>query len=109
MGFLPLAFLPFSEQIQKLPIPAMKRIHKGFEELDELIYGMIAQRRAGPADRGDLLSMLMAAVDTDAARGESTTMSDTQLHDEWRDRAAGRSRDDGECAELCAVAAGEAS
>lgn len=82
MGFLPLAFLPFSEQIQKLPIPAMKRIHKGIAELNELIYGMIAQRRADSADRGDLLSMLMAAVDTEAARGESATMSDTQLHDE---------------------------
>lgn len=85
MGFLPLAFLPFSEQIQKLPLPVMKRIRKGTEELDELIYGMIAQRRADPAvapDRGDLLSMLMAAVDTEATKGESATMSDTQLHDE---------------------------
>jgi cytochrome P450 len=82
MGFLPLAFLPFSETIQKLPIPTMKRIRKGIEELDQLIYGMIAQRRAAPGDRGDLLSMLMAAVDAEATRGESATMSDTQLHDE---------------------------
>jgi cytochrome P450 len=82
MGFLPLAFLPFSEQIQKLPLPAMKRIRKGIVELDELIYGMIAQRRSDSTDRGDLLSMLMAAVDTEAAKGEAATMSDTQLHDE---------------------------
>ena len=82
MGFLPLAFLPFSEQIQKLPLPRMKRIRKGIEELDALIYGMIAQRRVDSADRGDLLSMLMAAVDTEATGGEATTMSDTQLHDE---------------------------
>jgi len=82
MGFLPLAFLPFSQHIQKLPLPAMKRIRKGIVELDELIYGMIAQRRADPADRGDLLSMLMAAVDSEATKGESATMSDTQLHDE---------------------------
>ena len=82
MGFLPLAFLPFSETIQKLPIPTMKRIRKGIAELDELIYGMIAQRRADSTDRGDLLSMLMAAVDTEAVGGEAATMSDTQLHDE---------------------------
>jgi cytochrome P450 len=82
MGFLPLAFLPFSQHLQKLPLPAMNRIRRGIEELDELIYGMIAQRRADPADRGDLLSMLMAAVDTEAIKGESATMSDTQLHDE---------------------------
>ena len=82
MGFLPLAFLPFSEQIQKLPLPRMKRIRRGIEELDALIYGMIAQRRADATDRGDLLSMLMAAVDTEAAGSEAATMSDTQLHDE---------------------------
>jgi cytochrome P450 len=82
MGFLPLAFLPFSETIQKLPLPRMRRIRKGIEELNELIYGMIAQRRGDSTDRGDLLSMLMAAVDTEAVKGEAATMSDTQLHDE---------------------------
>lgn len=82
MGFLPLAFLPFSQQIQRLPIPAMQRIRKGIEELDELIYGMIAERRADPADRGDLLSMLIEAVDPEAAGDESASMSDRQLRDE---------------------------
>lgn len=82
MGFLPLAFLPFSDRIQRLPIPAMKRIRKGSAELDALIYGMIAERRAKPADRGDLLSMLIEAVDPEATGNESATMSDRQLHDE---------------------------
>ena len=49
MSFLPLAVLPFSEQIQKLPLPTMVRIRKGQKELDKLIYRMIAERRAAPA------------------------------------------------------------
>ena len=44
MGFLPLAMLPFSSQIQRLPLPMMKRIRTGQKELDELIFGMIADR-----------------------------------------------------------------
>lgn len=82
MGFLPLAFLPFSDQILRLPIPAMTRIRRGTAELDSLIYGMIDERRANPADRGDLLSMLIEAVDPEAAKGEASSMSDKQLHDE---------------------------
>jgi cytochrome P450 len=79
MGFLPLAILPFSEQIQRLPLPAMKRIRKGQADLDAIIYAMIRERRQSPGDRGDLLSMLLEAVDTEEATGR---MSDRQVHDE---------------------------
>jgi cytochrome P450 len=85
MGFLPLAFLPFSETIQRLPVPAMQRIRRGQADLDAIIYAMIAERRAGPpdrSDRGDLLSMLMATVDDQATGNESAMMSDQQLRDE---------------------------
>ena len=86
MGFLPLSFLPFPELIQRLPIPAMRRIHRGIGELDALIYGMIHERRTNTADRGDLLSMLMAAVDSEVPETQdgraSARMSDRQLHDE---------------------------
>ncbi len=78
-GFLPLAFLPFSETVQRLPLPAMQRIRRGREELDALIYRMIAERRADPADRGDLLSMLIAARDPE---DEAAQMSDRQVRDE---------------------------
>ena len=84
MSFLPLAVLPFSEQIQRMPIPAMKRIRKGQSELDDLIYRMIRERRANPGDRGDLLSMLLESVDTegDSENAKGGTMSDQQVHDE---------------------------
>jgi cytochrome P450 len=79
MGFLPLAFLPFPEVILSLPLPAMKRIRQGQAYLDGLIYRMIAERRKDPRDRGDLLSMLLAAVDTEEGTGG---MTDKQVRDE---------------------------
>jgi cytochrome P450 len=84
MGFLPLALLPFSDHIQRLPIPAMKRIRTGKAHLDALIYDMIRQRRQSPGDRGDLLSMLLDAKDqeTTTAGGGADRMSDRQVHDE---------------------------
>jgi len=81
MDFLPLSLLPFSEQIQRLPLPVMRRIRSGMAEIDALIYEMIAQRRAKPQDCGDLLSMLMEAVDPEA-KGADERMSDQQLRDE---------------------------
>ncbi len=82
MGFLPLALLPFSDYIQRLPIPAMKRIQTGKAHLDALIYDMIRQRRQSPGDRGDLLSMLLDATDAEASGESSDRMSDRQVHDE---------------------------
>jgi cytochrome P450 len=88
MGFLPLAFLPFSSQIMRLPLPLMRRIHQGEAELDALIYSLIRQRRAKDAgengahnhsDQGDLLSMLLQTVDTEGGTG---SMSDRQVRDE---------------------------
>ena len=136
MAFLPLVFLPFSETIQKLPIPMMQRIRRSRVEVDALIDRIIAERRApvgaggsSPAvglealsgnapeasphtaagnppatpqqafandahhaghpasykarpaivDRGDLLSMLLAAEDTEENTGG---MSDSQVRDE---------------------------
>jgi cytochrome P450 len=82
MSFLPLSFLPFSKQIQCMPIPAMKRLRDGKAFLDKLIYGTIAERRKDPRDRGDLLSMLLNATDPEDASAQSNTMTDKQLHDE---------------------------
>jgi cytochrome P450 len=79
MGFLPLAFLPFPNLLFRMPIPAMRRIRRGQAFLDRLIYRMIAERRQDPRDRGDLLSMLLAATDTDANTGG---MTDQQVRDE---------------------------
>ncbi len=82
--FLPLAFLPFPELLQQLPVPAMRQIRQGRKDMDRVIYGVIAERRADPGDRGDLLSMLLAAVDTEdgTANSAEARMSDAQVRDE---------------------------
>src|ERR1700751_2400848 len=79
MGFLPLAFLPFSAQIMRLPLPVMRRIYQGEAELDALIYSLIRQRRLSEIDEGDLLSMLLSTVDTE---GDAGSMTHRQGRDE---------------------------
>lgn len=61
------------------PTPSNRRFQRIMADLDELMYSMIAQRRGQQGARqGDLLDMLMSAVDADT--GES--MSDRELRDE---------------------------
>ncbi|MGH9617096.1 MAG: cytochrome P450 [Acidobacteriaceae bacterium] len=82
--------LPRAESYLRWPIPGLLRFRKARARLDAQVYRMIAERRAANEDRGDLLSMLMAARDegeagADADRKSSvpqTGMSDRQLRDE---------------------------
>ena len=60
-----------------IPLPSNLRYRRAVRRLDELVYGIIKERRSDQSDRGDLLSMLMAARDEDGSR-----MSDQQLRDE---------------------------
>ena len=60
------------------PTPARRRVRAAMRILDDVILEIIAARRAGGTDPGDLLSMLMQARDEDTGEG----MSDAQLRDE---------------------------
>lgn len=74
-----LRMVPFADAIERLPIPSLRRAREGRATLDRIIYGLIAERRRSPGDRGDLLSMLLLAQDEeDQGRG----MSDQQVRDE---------------------------
>ncbi|HWK31650.1 MAG TPA: cytochrome P450 [Terriglobales bacterium] len=75
-GFI---FLPFSKYLERLPIPPMSKVYKARHRLDRIIYRMIHERRAAGGDKGDLLSMLIAATDVE---GDKTGMTDEQLRDE---------------------------
>jgi cytochrome P450 len=72
-------FLPFGELLERLPLPATLRFKKARARLDATIYRMIEERRQAGVDRGDLLSMLLLAQDTE---GDGSGMSDLQLRDE---------------------------
>src|ERR1700685_3175163 len=74
-----LLLLPFSEYLDKLPLPATRRFKKARARLDATIYGLIRERRKSGADTGDLLSMLLLAQDED---DRAVQMSDEQVRDE---------------------------
>jgi cytochrome P450 len=71
--------LPFSELLEKLPLPYIKRFNAARARLDKTIYRIIDEHRALGKDTGDLLSMLLLAQDTE---GDGTGMTDVQLRDE---------------------------
>jgi cytochrome P450 len=71
--------VPWGELLLRLPLPITRRFRRARERLDATIYDMIERRRAAGDDRGDLLSMLLLAHDTE---GDGTAMSDVQLRDE---------------------------
>ena len=70
--------LPFSEWLEKLPLPNTRRLKKARGMLDRIIFNFINERRATGDDRGDLLSMLLAARD----ESDGGAMSDEQIRDE---------------------------
>lgn len=71
--------VPFSELLEKLPLPQKRRFQRAKERLDTTIYRMIEERRHSGKDRGDLLSMLLDARDEE---GDGAGMTDRQVRDE---------------------------
>ncbi len=71
--------LPFSELLEKLPLPPRRRFLRARARLDAVIYRIIEERRREGRDRGDLLSTLLDAVDEE---GDRTGMTNEQLRDE---------------------------
>jgi cytochrome P450 len=71
--------LPFYELLRKLPLPQFRRFDAAKLRLDAIIYRLIEERRRSGQDRGDLLSMLLLAQDTE---GDGGQMTDAQLRDE---------------------------
>jgi cytochrome P450 len=72
-------FNPIGALLEKLPLPMTLRFRAARARLDATVYRMIAERRRSGLDRGDLLSMLLLAQDTE---GDGGRMSDLQLRDE---------------------------
>jgi cytochrome P450 len=71
--------LPFSELLEKLPLPPRRRFLRARARLDAVIYRIIEEHKRTGTDRGDLLSMLLLAVDEE---GDRTGMTNEQLRDE---------------------------
>jgi cytochrome P450 len=77
MNEFPKMLTPVGALVTRLPLPSTRRFWRARTMLDEIVYGLIARRRLDPRDRGDALSMLLAAQDT-----ETDASSDEQIRDE---------------------------
>lgn len=61
-----------------LPVPGRKKYQQALARFDEIVYGIIAQCRAGKLSDDHLLAMLLDVVDEETGEG----MTDQQLRDE---------------------------
>ncbi|MBI3359796.1 MAG: cytochrome P450 [Chloroflexi bacterium] len=77
--FSPIDASPLGRLFERLPTPRTRRRQRNAKSLDDAVYRIIGERRASGEDRGDLLSMLLQAQDTE---GDGVGMSDGQLRDE---------------------------
>jgi cytochrome P450 len=62
----------------KVPTPTNLRLRRAVRRLDRIVYRMIDERRSSRAERGDLLSILLAARDQD----DGSALSDREVRDE---------------------------
>ena len=74
-----LLVLPLAGLRMRIPTTTVRRFRAAKVELEALVNGVIARRRAEGVDRGDLLSMLLMAQDAD---GDGTGMTDDEVRHE---------------------------
>jgi len=70
---------PFGFLLDRLPLPSNRRAEEARATLDGIVYRLIDERRKSGEDKGDLLSMLLAARDEE---GDRSGMTDRQVRDE---------------------------
>jgi cytochrome P450 len=84
-AMLTLSEIAYHEMQDLFPRPAWlptrwnRRKKEAIRVLDDVVWSFIRQRRQDPADRGDLLSMLLATVDEE---GDGGKLSDEQVRNE---------------------------
>jgi cytochrome P450 len=69
---------PWTRLLDKLPLPSTRRWNADRAALDDLVYQLIAARRASGATGNDLLSLLLSARDAETGEG----MPDLDVRDE---------------------------
>jgi cytochrome P450 len=79
IGSPPNMLMTFGQLVEKLPLPAVRRMKAGRAKLDEIVYRLINERRRCEEEHGDLLSMLLLARDKE--NGDAG-MTDKQVRDE---------------------------
>ena len=75
-NYLPFSLLPGASLLERLPIGPMPGMRRALAALDEMIFGLIRERRATGIAGDDLLGMMLEASN------ESGSMNDRQVRDE---------------------------
>lgn len=63
MGMFPKIIMPFSELLDYLPLPSMRKLRKEIKFLDETIYDLVRHRKENRDDKNDLLNVLLNTKD----------------------------------------------
>ncbi|MEM8953363.1 MAG: cytochrome P450, partial [Verrucomicrobiota bacterium] len=71
--------LPFQEIWRHLPLPGVHEINESVRILDETIIKLVAQGRESGKYEGDVLSMLLAAQDTE---GDTPSLNNAEVRDQ---------------------------
>ncbi|MFI6642685.1 cytochrome P450 [Streptomyces sp. NPDC050504] len=79
-GFFRQMFMP--DALRRLPLPTNLRHRRALHDLRSTVERIIADYRGSGADRGDLLSVLLAARDESGADGSGTGKGDGEVHDQ---------------------------
>jgi cytochrome P450 len=78
LNFFDRILSPLSPILNRMPLPSNRRFFRAVARMDATVYRIINERRASGEDKGDVLSMLLAAQDED----DGGVMTDLQLRDE---------------------------
>lgn len=79
VNLFPRFIVPYSEIVDRLPLPSNNRCYEALDRLNGIIYRLIEERRSAAGSKEDLLSMLLEAQDEE---GNGEGMSDRQVRDE---------------------------
>jgi cytochrome P450 len=79
MEMFPRFLSPWSELLDRLPLPSRKRFLAARTRLDAVIGSIVARRRAAGVDTGDLLSMLLLARDEDGSALDDLAVRDEAM------------------------------
>lgn len=74
-----LAFLPFSQRLQGLPVGPMRRLRRGRKRLHGVVDSVVAERETSGRDGGDLLSALVLGSPDERLSGEELRDEATTL------------------------------
>ncbi len=78
MNSFPRLLFPFSEYLDKLPLPANYRFNKSISNLDEVVYSVVREKESAESNNYDLVSLLLSARDEEGNR----FFTDRQIRDE---------------------------